>query len=58
MDENTRIPEPVPDGYFRVIQGSVSFSIDIMQDDDQMVQDLATAVRRAKAILAAIRESR
>ena len=58
MDENTRVPEPVPDGYFRITCGTVSISLDILQDDDQMVQDLATAVRRAKAILAAVRESR
>lgn len=58
MDENTRIPEPVPEGYFRISQGSVTISIDIMQDDDQMVNDLAKAVGKTKALLAAMRETR
>lgn len=58
MDENTRIPEPVPDGYFRITYGSVNISLDILQDDDQMVNDLAKAVGKTKALLAAMRETR
>ena len=58
MDENTRVPEPVPDGYFRITCGAVSISLDIMQDDDQMVNDLAKAVSRTKALLSAMRETR
>ena len=58
MDENTRIPEPGPDGDFRVTCGSVSISLDILQDDDQMVNDLAKAVGKTKALLAAMRETR
>ena len=58
MDENTRIPEPVPDGYFRITCGAVSISLDILQADDQMVNDLAKAVGKTKALLAAMRETR
>lgn len=58
MDENTRVPEPVPDGYFRITVGSVSISLDILQDDDQMVNDLAKAVSKTKALLSAMRETR
>ena len=58
MDENIRVPEPVPDGYFRITCGSVSISLDILQDDDQMVKDLAKAVGKTKALLASIRETR
>lgn len=58
MDENIRVPEPVPDGYFRITCGVVSISLDILQDDDQMVNDLAKAVSKTKALLASIRETR
>ena len=58
MDENTLVPGPVPDGYFRITCGSVSVSLDILQDDDQMVNDLAKAVSKMKAMLAAMRETR
>ena len=58
MDEDIRIPDPEPDGYFRITCGSVSVSLDILQDDDQMVNDLAKAVSKTKAMLAAMRETR
>ena len=58
MDENTRVPEPVPDGYFRITCGSVSISLDILQDDDQMQVDLDKALDKTRALLVAMRETR